>query len=231
MPEFVRRWGPRHDHTSTNSRACSRKSEATTEVDLLDVWFDAIETALRDCVCEFIQAMIEAELEAAVCRPRYGCRSKAQEERAHGRSDVSGHRHGHQPRSLIGTFGRVEISAPRARSRHPGGPIQARGRARRCRAYQRRTRWTDALIAGAYLAGTNSRRARRALAAVFGGAVSKDIVSRVSRNIKADWDAWNARALAQKPIIRIGAAKYIYSATCLAAGWGKRPTATALSAT
>jgi hypothetical protein len=53
---------------------------------------------------------------------------------------------------------------------------------------------------------------------VFGGAVSKDTVSRVSRNIKADWDAWNARALAQEPIIRLildgtvalGAAKYSY---------------------
>jgi putative transposase len=44
---------------------------------------------------------------------------------------------------------------------------------------------------------------RRALAAVFGAAVSKDAVSRVSRNIKADWDAWNARALAQEPIIRL----------------------------
>ena len=70
MPEFVRRWGPRHDHTSTNSHARSRKSEATTEVDLLDVWFDPIETALHDCVCEFMQAMIEAEHEAAVCPPR-----------------------------------------------------------------------------------------------------------------------------------------------------------------
>ena len=42
------------------------------------------------------------------------------------------------------------------------------------RAYQRRTKQADSLIAGAYLAGTNTRRVRRALAAVFGGAVSKD---------------------------------------------------------
>jgi len=38
-------------------------------------------------------------------------------------------------------------------------------------AYQRRTRAADALIAGAYLSGTNTRRVRRALAALFGGAV------------------------------------------------------------
>src|SRR6476620_8953154 len=56
---------------------------------------------------------------------------------------------------------------------------------------------------GAYLAGTNTRRVRRALAAVFGGAVSKDTVSRVWRKVKGDWDAWNARSLADEPIIRV----------------------------
>jgi hypothetical protein len=34
------------------------------------------------------------------------------------------------------------------------------------------------LIAGAYLAGTNTRRVRRALKAVFAGEVGKDVVSR-----------------------------------------------------
>jgi len=42
------------------------------------------------------------------------------------------------------------------------------------RAYQRRTQQADALIAGAYLAGTNTRRVRRALSAVFCGAVGKE---------------------------------------------------------
>jgi hypothetical protein len=41
-------------------------------------------------------------------------------------------------------------------------------------AYQRRTKKADALIAGAYLAGTNTRRVRRALATLFNGAVGKD---------------------------------------------------------
>jgi putative transposase len=39
------------------------------------------------------------------------------------------------------------------------------------RAYQRRTLAADALIASAYLAGTNARRVRRALAALAGGTV------------------------------------------------------------
>ena len=131
--------------------------------------FDPIETGLRDCVREFIQAMIEAELEAAVCCPRYGRRPKAQEERADGRSDVSGHWRGHRPRSLVGTFGRVEISGPGARHDTPEGKT-SEWKSRALRAYQRRTRRADGLIAGACLAGTNSRRMRRALPAVFGGA-------------------------------------------------------------
>ena len=37
-----------------------------------------------------------------------------------------------------------------------------------------------------------ARIVRRALSAVFGGAISKDTVSRVWRKVKGDWDAWNA---------------------------------------
>jgi putative transposase len=71
------------------------------------------------------------------------------------------------------------------------------------RAYQRRTVAADALIASTYLAGTNTRRVRRALATLFSGAVSKDMVSRVWRKVKNDWEAWNARSLAAEPIVRL----------------------------
>jgi hypothetical protein len=42
-----------------------------------------------------------------------------------------------------------------------------------------------------------------ALFALFGGAVGKDTVSRVWRKVKNDWDAWNARSLADEPIVRL----------------------------
>jgi putative transposase len=44
---------------------------------------------------------------------------------------------------------------------------------------------------------------RRALAALFRDGVSKDIVSRVWRKIKSDWDAWNARSLTDEPMVRL----------------------------
>ena len=48
------------------------------------------------------------------------------------------------------------------------------------------TQQVEALIAGAYLAGTNTRRVKRALAALFRGAVGKAVVSRTWRKVKAD---------------------------------------------
>ena len=178
------------------------RSDAETTVDLLEDWFDPIEAGLRDRVREFIQTMIESELEAALSRPRYArCRKEASED-ADGASGITGYRHGHRSRSLLGTFGRVEIAVPRARLDSAEGKT-TEWKSRALRAYQRRTKQADSLIAGAYLAGTNTRRVRRALSAVFGGAVSKDTVSRVWRKVKGDWDAWNARSLGEEPIVRL----------------------------
>ena len=155
---------------------------------------------MRDRVRESIQTMIEGELEAVLSRPRYARRPKADPENTGG-CGIAGHRHGHRSRSLLGTFGRVEIAVPRASSTPRREDTEWKSTA--LRAYQRRTKQANSLIAGAYLAGTNTRRVRRALAAVFGGAVSKDTVSRVWRRVKADWDAWNARSLAAEPIVRL----------------------------
>jgi putative transposase len=91
---------------------------------------------------------------------------------------------------------------PRARLTTPEGGT-AEWKSQALRAYQRRTLAADALIASSYLAGTNTRRVRRALAALFGGTVGKDTVSRTWRKVKGDWDAWNSRSLAEEPIVRL----------------------------
>jgi transposase-like protein len=91
---------------------------------------------------------------------------------------------------------------PRARLNTPdGGTTEWKSKA--LKAYQRRTIAADAVIAATYLAGTNTRRVRRALTTLFGGAVSKDTVSRTWRKVKTDWDAWNTRSLADEPIVRL----------------------------
>jgi putative transposase len=50
----------------------------------------------------------------------------------------------------------------------------------------------DTLIARSYLAGTDTRRVGRALAALFRGSVSKHTVSRVWHKIKGDGEAGSA---------------------------------------
>jgi putative transposase len=178
------------------------KPAAETAVHLFDTWFDPIETGLRDRVREFIHAMIEGELDLALSRPRYARHTKLPSGEAEGVVGGGGHRHGHRSRSLLGSFGQVEIEVPRARLNTPDGKT-TEWKSKALRAYQRRTLVADALIAGAYLAGTNTRRVRRALASLFGGAVGKDTVSRVWRKVKSDWDAWNARSLGEEPIVRL----------------------------
>ena len=168
---------------------------------LFDNWFDPVETELRTKVRGFIETMIEEELEVALARPRYGRRPGLPVEDG-AAVPIAGHRHGRRIRSLTGTFGPTEITVPRARIFGADGKT-AEWKSKVVRSYQRRTRAADALIASAYLSGTNTRRVRRALAALFGGAVGKDTVSRVWRKVKGDWDTWNARSLAEEPIIRL----------------------------
>src|SRR5947209_1102868 len=188
--------------TSITTKLESSQPAAETAVYLFDHWFDPIEAGLRDRVREFIHAMIEGELDMALSRPRYARHAKPSSGQAAGAVGVTGHRHGHRSRSLLGSFGQVEIEVPRARLNTLGGKT-TEWKSKALRAYQRRTHVAEALIAGSYLAGTNTRRVRRALASLFGGAVGKDTVSRVWRKVKTDWDAWNARSLAEEPIVRL----------------------------
>ena len=108
------------------------------------------------------------------------------------------------PRSAqaTGSIGRTEIAVPRARLVSADGKT-TEWKSKVLRTYQRRMLVADALIASAYLAGTNTRRVRRALKALFAEGIGKDVVSRVWRRVKSDWDARNARSLAEEPIVRL----------------------------
>ncbi len=186
---------------SVTTKSESSQPQNETAVHLFDNWIDPIETEIRGRIRGFIEELIREELDATLARPRYGRPAKSIEG-ADSAAGVVGHRHGSRTRTLMGTFGKVAINVPRARLQASDGKT-TEWRSSAMRAYQRRTLAADALIASAYLAGTNTRRVRRALAALFGGAVGKDTVSRVWRKVKTDWDAWNARSLAEEPIVRL----------------------------
>src|ERR1700737_1466945 len=185
--------------TSTSTKPDSLQPAADMAGDLFDNWFDPLEAEVRARSREFIEELLRGELEAALSRPRYGRSAMSGSE---GRASVAGHRHGSRTRSLTGTFGPIEIAVPRARLTTAGGKT-TEWKSQALRAYQRRTLAADALIASTYLAGTNTRRVRRALAALFGGTVGKDTVSRTWRKVKNDWDAWHTRSLTGEPVVRL----------------------------
>lgn len=154
-------------------------------------WLDPLEQQVRGGVRQFLQELIEQEISEVLGRLRHG--------RAEG---AKGYRHGHRPRTVIGSFGRVELSVPRARLRGQDGRSREFHSALLPR-YKRLTGSANALIAGAYLAGVNTRRVRLALGRLFGGAVSKDAVSRAWRRVQGDFEVWNRRRLDGDPIVRL----------------------------
>ena len=183
---------------------------------------DPIEAGIRERIRGFIEALFEEELTAALGRGRG--------ERAVGAP--RGYRNGTRERQLLGSFGPVQISVPRARmAEAEGGTREWRSAA--LPRYARMTRQVEALIAGAYLAGTNTRRVKRALAALFRGAVGKDVVSRTWRKVKADWtpgtgatwlqrtwcaSSWTARSCASGSIVRRPTSRCWSSSACGATG-------------
>ena len=154
--------------------------------------YDPIEDRLRQTVRATIEALFEEELEAFIGRCRYG-RDGATKK---------GYRHGHRDRQITGTFGTETVRVPRARIADEAGKI-TEWRSKALPRYQRLTKKAEALIAAVYLAGTNTRRVKRALTGLFEGAVGKDVVSRAWRKVKVDWDAWCARSLAEEDIVRL----------------------------
>ena len=132
--------------TNVTTKSDSFEPATDTAAHLFDNWFDPIEIGVRERVREFIEALIRVELDAVLARPRYG-RAKNDDACPAG---IVGHRHGSRTRSLTSSFGKTEITVPRARLQtSEGGTTEWHSKA--LRTYQRRTLTADALIAGAYL--------------------------------------------------------------------------------
>ena len=147
---------------------------------------------MRANIRSTIEAVFNEELDSFLGRLRYSREAGA----------AKGYRHGYRDRQITGTFGAETISVPRARVENDDGKVRE-WRSKALPRYQRLTKTAEALIASVYLSGTNTRRVKRALFALFKGAVSKDVVSRAWRKVKSDWDAWCERSLADEDIVRL----------------------------
>lgn len=120
-----------------------------------------------------LEAVLDEELTAVLGSVRYE------------RSDQRcGYRNGHEVRRVTTEYGPQTLQVPRSRI------AQGDGRTREFQSeilphYARRTRKVDEAILGAYLAGANTRRIRRALEPLLGTEhLSKSAVSRVAARLK-----------------------------------------------
>ncbi len=171
--------------------------EAAAEGLHFDDWFDAIEDGVRARVRGFIETMLEEELSEALSRPRYGRRKSGEDAAA----SVVGVRHGHRERTLTGKFGETRIAVPRARLMGDDGKTREwRMFASRLSAPHPGRRRLDRR--GLSFGNQHPPGAAGACRGVR-WPVGKDVVSRSWRKVKGDWDAWNARSLAEEPIVRL----------------------------
>ena len=102
--------------TSITTKPDSSQPAAETAVYLFDNWFDPIEdraarSGSRIHPCHDRGRARHCAVAAALRSPCEAARSA----KAEGAVGATGHRHGHRSRSLLGSFGRVEIEVPRAR--------------------------------------------------------------------------------------------------------------------
>jgi putative transposase len=146
---------------------------------------------MRDRVRVAIEAIVEEELEAVL-----GAASSArvgQERR--------GYRHGTRSRTLTTSLGPTTIAMPRARL-DAGEGATREWQSGVVSRYQRRTTRVDEAVLGIYLAGTNTRRVKSALAPLLKGApLSKDAVSRLVGRMSEDFESWRRRDLANEETV------------------------------
>src|SRR5258708_27674370 len=107
--------------TSVTTKPDSSQPQTETAVDLFDNWFDPIEAGLRDRAREFLQAMLESELDMVLARSHYARRAKPSSGDAEGVAGATRHPPGPRSRSLLGGFGQMEVQVPRALPHTPDG--------------------------------------------------------------------------------------------------------------
>ena len=107
--------GPIGDYAmNTDSKnPSSSQSDVLPTSRLFDDWIDPIESGVRARVRDWIEALVHSELDTALQRPRYGRSTGGETEPAV--APVRGYRNGSRTRTLTGTFGKTDITVPRAR--------------------------------------------------------------------------------------------------------------------
>jgi putative transposase len=162
-------------------------SQSTTFCPGVSPMWSEVRQLLRRKMLEAIELLLDEELSAGLgCGPY---------ERTSGRR---GYRNGSEARRVTTEVGPVELEVPRGRIWERGG-FTVEFQSQILPRYARRSRQVDEAVLGAYLAGVNTRRIRRALEPLLGEAhLSKSAVSRVVGRLKRLFETWDTRDLSQE---------------------------------
>ncbi len=141
-----------------------------------------VQALLRTRIREAIQMTLDEELTEALGCDRYERNGQRR-----------GYRNGSQRRRVTTAQGLQELDIPRGRIVGQDGSTREFRSAILPR-YARRARQVDEAILGAYLAGANTRRIRKALSPLLGKAhLTKSTISRVVGRLKAYFERWRQR--------------------------------------
>ncbi len=166
-------------------------TKCTPSLNQVEAWLgpDALTEALRAKVREMIMTLVDAEVAETLAACPYE------------RTDVRrGSRHGSKVRTLTTGFGKTARTVPRPRLLQDGQEVEWQSHL--VPRSQRRAGAVDAALFGVYCAGANSRRIRGALAPLLHGApLSKNAISRIVGRLKALFDRWRQRSLAEDRIL------------------------------
>jgi transposase-like protein len=167
------------------------KSNAVLEFPSREERKNFVEEELRRRTREWIEMMVNEELELALGIGRY--------ERGEGRL---GYRKGVRERSFTTRSGTHAIAFPRAAYFDPGPEGKKEWNSKLVPRYARRTEAVEEAVVSAYLCGTNTRRIKRALSPLLSGAaLSKSVVSRLVARLCDQFEVWKARDLAGDDIV------------------------------
>lgn len=149
--------------------------------------FTELEAKIRERIKQIVQDLVMEEVEYALGADRH--------ERVEQRR---GYRHGHLPPRRISTsHGVVEVTVPRARMFTATGTEEYQSQL--IPRYVHRSSRVDAALLTCYLTGANTRKVKLALAPLLDGTpMSRMVVSRVAKKIKAYFESWRVTELKEK---------------------------------
>ena len=150
---------------------------------------ETLDGFLRARVRALIEEVLQEEVSATLGSPR-----------SRRNTDRRGYRHGARGRALTLSAGTVQITVPRARLQHPDG-TWTEWQSGLLPRYRRLSAAVEAAVVQTYLAGSNTRRIKAALAPLLGASpLSKSAVSRIVQRLQGAFETWRTRDLGSEPM-------------------------------